>query len=670
MPQNLQGTSSEPTNKKPTNMLEVSDPKNYVGTPEELDTLQFVLNRFSQMQSRRTQMDRFWQMYQMQFESLYVPYTDWRSRSNVPLEWAIIELFVSEAITRKSVPTFKAIWESDIVKEEIIKRVWDYDFNRNDREDELYKAEYLTAIFWTSFYFNGFESKSRVIQDPDIVNWQLVWVNKMLTENNILLETLDIRNVYFDERITNYKNANDCIFLEYITPEQLKQFENDTFWGWKNLDSVWTTTKANQAFWTNEERWMNNTGLIEICHYWNKQSDKYVVIANRAVEIKNTFIPYSHKSLPITPRQYAYNPLSLYGRWLAEALLSFKSEINTLKEMIMDWIKRSNNSTFAIWGWLTFDWESFGFNNTLVKFEWQLNDRNFRELSGKEPNAAVFNYLQELLKEIAIFVGIDPMAITWQGSDTAFQTAVQQESSLKRINVVLGNRDMALKHVFRKHLQNIMQYFPIKTAKWLVEVDTEWKKKRPQEEWYPTIILEWEKYVNWEFVQFNWKFPFEVKPEYIRWEIDIDVSTNFNAPTLKQLKKDNMAQFVKFVNDITLAVQQNPAVGQIIKVDDLIKEAAFDYDIDLSSIWGQKDWVQKDKKELLDMVKKMAWVHNPDDMWFLWGPASWWWQTPHTPPIGWETSSAGWMAQWWVAGVNTPNTPLVPNIQDIWQNLQ
>lgn len=54
-------------------------------------------------------------------------------------------------------------------------------------------------------------------------------------------------------------------------------------------------------------------------------------------------------------RQYGHNPMSIYGRGLCEALMNFKSEINTLKEMIMDGIKRSNNSLFAIGSGLGFD---------------------------------------------------------------------------------------------------------------------------------------------------------------------------------------------------------------------------------------------------------------------------------------------------------------------------
>lgn len=77
-----------------------------------------------------------------------------------------------------------------------------------------------------------------------------------------------------------------------------------------------------------------------------------------------------------------------------------------------------------------------------------------------------------------MYVGIDPAGIIGSSSGTAFETAVRQESSLKRVNVALTNRDMALKHVYRKHLQNLMQFYPVISAKELFEIDASGKAIR------------------------------------------------------------------------------------------------------------------------------------------------------------------------------------------------
>lgn len=51
--------------------------------------------------------------------------------------------------------------------------------------------------------------------------------------------------------------------------------------------------------------------------------------------------------------------------------------------------------------------------------------------------------MNEIYKSIAVYVGIDIQNIMGTPQQTAFQTEVQRESSQKRINTWLVNRDMA-----------------------------------------------------------------------------------------------------------------------------------------------------------------------------------------------------------------------------------
>lgn len=171
--------------------------------------------------------------------------------------------------------------------------------------------------------------------------------------------------------------------------------------------------------------------------------------------------------------------------------------------------------------------------------------------------------------------------------------------------MVLQNRDSALKQVYKKHLANLQQFFPIKTAKGLLEIGEDNRAKTGNED-YPEIILKNEKYVNGEFVQMEGKFPFQVKPEYIRGQIDVSVNTNFNAPTLRQLKRQNLTDFVKFVSELTMAIQTNPALQESIKTEDIIKQAAMDFDIDLGSIGGFKDDASHQAEELLSKIRQMV----------------------------------------------------------------
>ncbi len=448
-----------------------------------------VMQRFDRMRSARVAIDRSWQMATLQYEAQWIPYSDGRARSNVPLEWAIVELFVSEAMARDSKEVISAVGESDVQKAEVMRRVVDWVERQSRVKHELWKNEFITAIYGTSFYLTAYQENARVINDPTDAG---EWEKKLLKENRIVIKSVDPRNVYLDDRTIDFNDDIDQVYMDYMTPEQLQSLKFNQYY--KNIDKVGTGQRVDQVFFTREETGKMNDQVVEILHYFNKAADRYIVLANRSVIIRDTPNPYSHKELPIVPRPYGYYPLAKYGRGLCEALLNFKSNINDLQEMIMDGTRRSNNSMFVLANGLTFDGDTFGFNNQLVEAQGQLDDNSFREIKGQAPNQAIFNYAEDILKQVAIYVGIDPSSIVGQASSTAFETAVRQESGLKRVNVALMARDMAMEKVYKRHIANVMQFFPLKMAQGILDIangkPVEGKKK------YPSILLDGEKPVN------------------------------------------------------------------------------------------------------------------------------------------------------------------------------
>lgn len=556
----------------------------YVPSEEESSLLTFVLQRFADMKSARSKIDQDWQLWQKIGESKFYPYADGRTRVNVPLLRALKEHFVSEAMSRRIEKNITPVGLSDMDKAEIIKEVWDYEWNKNKRDEQMNDAEYKCADIGTCAYLTDFQQTERIINDPDVNdNGEVVYTKKLMRQGRIILRTVDIRNVYFDDRTTCFDDDDDQIYMEYITPEQFRMEKNNP--NLKNTDYVGVTSKTDQAYFTWEDIGKKNTGLIEKLHYFQKSGDKYVVIYNRSIVSRDDPLPYAHKELPIVPRQFGKVTDSKYGRGLSEACMQFLDKINRLSEMLFDGIARSNNSIFAMGNGLTFDGNKFSFNNQMLKFNGQLNDANFREIKGIPPNSAAFQYLQDLLKEIAIYIGIDISQIVQAPETTAFGKAAQIESSLKRINVVLANRDFALQKVFQRHLANIMQFFPLSEAYAICEVNPEGAVTKSERK-YPKMVMEGKQYnpESGKLVESPGKFEFEVKPEYIRGQMDITVKTNFSAPTLKSLKQESMTQFLNAYAQYSQMSLADPNLAKLIKPDDFIKELAFTYDIDINAI--------------------------------------------------------------------------------------
>lgn len=476
--------------------------ENYSPTKEEEEKVSFVRKRFEQMDTKRSIIHKNWSTYQKQYEAIFRPYPDGRSASNVPLERAIIELFVAEAIKRPTRFNVKAVTGFE-KQAKALDKVWKYDWEAEKRNNEIIDNEYITAIFGTGIIYTGYEMKSRIIEDFDDVadDGKITYAKKLQSKSNVFVRNFDIRHFWIDERAHTADEAVDCIAEEYLTEEEYYNLRFD-----KNFRNI-ASEKAQflyhsdrYSYVTKEERADGTARYVKLRHYWNQQLDKYMVVANDRVVIRESPILNASHKLPFVVRQYGRNVFSIYGYGLCEALMTFKSDVNTIREMLMDAIKRSNQQTIAIGNGLTFDGNSFAYDNTIMKFKGNLAG-NFQQLSGNPPNAAIFNYLDRLYKDIAIYTGIDIQNILGDPQQTAYQTAVQKESSLQRVNVVLKNRDAAFEKLADLHKDNLQMFYPLKLVRQLVPLDDNDDPKEEIEPEYPKIELENEEYKGGRFVK-------------------------------------------------------------------------------------------------------------------------------------------------------------------------
>lgn len=261
----------------------------------------------------------------------------------------------------------------------------------------------------------------------------------------------------------------------------------------------------------------------------------------------------------------------------------------------MDAIKRSNTQTLAIGNWLSFDGRTFSYDNEIITFNGNLAN-NFQQLSGNPPNQAIFNYMTQLYKDIAIYIGIDIQNIIWQPQQTAFQTEVQREASQKRINVWLTNRDLANERFADLYKDLLQRYFPRKNADWL----------------YPTIEIEGEQMINWKFRKKKWKSIFEVTPEILRWDISIDVFTNTTAPTInavdRQQKLDLLNAVWWIANGYAVAKQAGVDIETILPLKKTLRDLASDYNLEIESNADQEDVQDAKIKLQKEIMAKMGWM--------------------------------------------------------------
>ncbi len=567
--------------------------KTHITTDEEQEKIDYVRQRFHDMNSKRAVVERNWDIYQTMFEAIFTPYPDERSSSVVPFISTLVELYVAEAIKLKTQYNFKAETKQYEWQSQALEYVWKYVWRKEKIDREQLWNEYICAIFGFSVFYTWFNSIKRKQKDFTISDdLEYEWEEKEITTNNIFVKNFDIRHFWMDDKIkSNFDEAIDCMVEEYIPYEKFKQYKNNKLY--KNIDAVEPRTYDNdhQTFIVKEEESMQGK-FAKLTHYWNIEKDIYVVIANNRIIIREHPVISTmngKKALPFVPRSFGHKIFSMYGRGFWEAGMMFNTEINDLREMLMDAVRRSNMQVLALWNGLTFDGRTFSYENEILSFDWDLQG-NFHQLSGNPPNQAIFWYLDRVYKDIAMYMGIDVQNILWEPQQTAFQTEVQREASQKRVNVWLLNRDMAYERLADLLKDLIQLYFPIKTAEWI----------------YPEIEIEWGKFdKKGKFRKRKGTSTFQVTPESIRWDIQIDVYTNTTAPTINVVDREQKMQLMKSVADIAqwyaVAKQAWVDMEKILPIEETIRDLAKDFNLNPVSRGG---W--EVDKQIADLKKEIS----------------------------------------------------------------
>lgn len=568
----------------------------------------FVKQRISEMQQARVVVDRDWNIYQTMIDAIWTPYPDERSSSTVPLASSIIELFVAEATKIKTEFNFKAETSKYWANAKALEYSWKYLWRKNNWNRVLNEAEYIAAGFGNVPLYLWYESYSKVQKDPvfdpetgDIIDWE----SKPIEKDWIIMEVWDIRQFYMDNQSIKWiEDCSDCAYRQWMSRDKFQNFKTNPLY--KNIDKVAPRAYSNdwKTFITIEEA-IKAGNYVERWLYWNVEKDCYVELANGIIVREHPMVSTIdwEKALPWVWRWMGKKNYSVYSRWLCEPLLMFNNEINNLREMMMDWIRRSNTQVLAIWNGLKFNWRWFSYDNQILTFDGKINNDTFQQINWTPPNQAIFSYVEQLYRDISIYIGIDIQNVMGEPDLTAYQTEVKRESSQKRMNVWLQNRDFAYERLANLMKDLIQTYFPKKDADWL----------------FPVIEIEDEKFVEWEwekparFKKNKWNTIFEVKPELLRWDIYIDVFTNTSAPTIWAVDREQKATFyikaAEIANNYALAKSAGTDLNEIMPIKEALRDLAVAYGAPIQDNDAQREEVDNAKNQFMQQLMQMKqWV--------------------------------------------------------------
>lgn len=197
--------------------------------------------------------------------------------------------------------------------------------------------DYRCGIIGTSVMYSGYEETSKIVHDMESSKSEdgtISWRKKQIKKGKIQLKSIDIRDFYPDDRVSRWEDAVDCIWITRMPYETFKSLAKVN--GYKNIECVSTVNPRKENFVYKVQGETYGEKVVEIKNYYNKESDRHIMIANENIVIRDTPIMHPLKELPFTMRQFYANPDSIWGRGIPEILTSIKSEINTLKEALME----------------------------------------------------------------------------------------------------------------------------------------------------------------------------------------------------------------------------------------------------------------------------------------------------------------------------------------------
>lgn len=563
---------------------------------EDAQKASYIADRFQRMYENRSVVDKDWAIYQKMLEAVYKEYEDERSSSTVPMAQAILELFIADCVKIPTEYKFRGETTKYTTQAKALEYVWKYDYRKKNRKKEFRLDDYVAAAFGTSVMYVWFDSYFKSQKDftvDDDLN--MSFKEKTFKKENIVVKSVDIRNFYIDDSaIDGIESADDCIYTEQISYEKFMNFKKNPLY--KNMDKVKPEQYSleYQPYTTKEQK-VKTWDFVKLIRYWNVERDMYCEVANGILVREHPMINTinGEKALPFTVRNLWKKIFSIYGRWLCEGLMMFNSEINNLREMLMDAIRRSNTQVLALWNGLQFNGREFSYDNEILSFDGNFAN-NFQQITGNPPNQAIFQYMEQLYRDIAIYVWIDVQNILGGTGQTAFQTEVQREASQKRVNVWLENRDLAYERFADLYKDALQTFFPRKDAKWL----------------YPEIEIEDEELVGTgeeqHFKKRKGNYKFQVTPEILRGDLYVDVYTNASAPTIsaveRQLKLDFMNSVWAMAQGYAVAKQSGIDLEKILPLNDNLREMAAEYNLQPVEKDDNED-VKQAKMELLQQLQ-------------------------------------------------------------------
>jgi hypothetical protein len=219
---------------------------------------------------------------------------------------------------------------------------------------------------------------------------------------------------------------------------------------------------------------------VEVLHYYNRAADEYLVLANN-VTIRDGYIPYKHKELPIAVVYHYMVPGFFWGMGIPKIIWALTEERRSIRNLNLDRQKLHLNKMFLVNDQVSLDEEElFARPHGLIEVNTngQSIQNTITPLEYGDVPASYFRTEEILLEDIRRAHGIDDRIQGVNVGGTATEAAIMKESSQKRINLLARLVEMdTMIRVGRLKWSNIQFFYPAPRVERITEENEEREKK-------------------------------------------------------------------------------------------------------------------------------------------------------------------------------------------------
>lgn len=542
--------------------------------------------------------------------SMWHEYLDNRSNLKSPISYAPVEAAVAEFQDNELRATLTPTQEIDQEKATIYERILDHlhyvgDFNKTNAEN--FKRE---LIFGTAITYTGWVKKVREVElimtsleaekqikdkkTRDEAKKRLQEEGKPLTKKTEIIEYDDVAIIpvsiyeFFVDPTARVMRgpayeAMDCIWRTIPSLEQFRaEFKNsgDPWVIKENIDKVYPAYVAERMYtegipFFKAPRDISMKNQVELVRYYNKQTDKYIIIANDVL-VREGPLPYNHKELPFAIHKFVEFPDMFYGVGLPTVLESLQAEDETLRNMMLDQLKLTLTPPIFInsqvFGEVDQQWERVE-PGLKISVDGPVGNDSIRWFESSQTRLDYFQMRNTIREDAVQASGINPLMYAMPRAGEAVRNnMITLESSLKQIKKGIKNWSAGYKEVIKQIIALIKQFYP---DAYVEEFNPDLKKRIKK---YKSIITRGEKMYEDQNGQLqSEKIPgnaeFELKEEYLdlsgSLEVEIDIDTLMPISRSVKMQK-NEAAFAQLVPVLSNPMMLN-APGVIELVRDYIK---------------------------------------------------------------------------------------------------